>query len=101
MIIVLAELTNVRLSRATLEAIAAARLVDPHIALVVAGTTDAESDAQLAQLPVTEIVRVAHPALDTYAPAPMVDALSALIEDLAPSFVFLSLIHISEPTRPY
>ena len=88
MIIVLAELTNVRLSRATLEAIAAARLVDPHIALVVAGTTDAESDAQLAQLPVTEIVRVAHPALDTYAPAPMVDALSALIEDLAPSFVF-------------
>ena len=88
MIIVLAELADGRLSRATLEAIAAARLVDFNITLVVAGATDADADAQLAQLPVTEVVRIADARLDIYTPGPIVDALSALIDDLVPSFVF-------------
>jgi electron transfer flavoprotein alpha subunit len=94
MILVVAEQRNGVLNRATWEAIAAAQEVaggepgEPVLALVLGGGA-ASVAAELANAKVQEVVFLDHPALESYTPDAYVAALQPVLDQLAPSLVFL------------
>jgi electron transfer flavoprotein alpha subunit len=89
MILVISEQRGGRLNRATWEAIAAAQQAGPPVKVAVLGTGADTMAAELAAGDVAEIIVVDAPAVAEYTADGYVLALAALVEQEAPSLVFL------------
>ncbi|ODS54296.1 MAG: hypothetical protein ABS36_11530 [Acidobacteria bacterium SCN 69-37] len=89
MILLVADTSDDLPTPASLEALAAARQIDPAVTAVVLGRDTAAAADAAARLPVTEIIRLEHPALGTYTPDGTVAELAGLVGSLAPSHVVL------------
>jgi electron transfer flavoprotein alpha subunit len=90
LILVVGEHRSGRLNRATWEAVAAAQqLGDPAVTIAVLGAGVDAVASELASAQVTEVVVVAHAALEPYTPDGYTAALQHAVEQLHPSLVVL------------
>lgn len=87
MVLVVAECRDGRLEAAALEALTAARQIDPQISLLVLTDAGAEVPAEALALPVTEVVHVAHEALASPTAAVLTSAMAGALASLDPTHV--------------
>jgi electron transfer flavoprotein alpha subunit len=91
-ILVIAEQKDGKLNRASWETIAAAQQLSAGstpVKVVVAGSGVGAVASELAQAAVAEVIVIEHQALAAYTPDAFVQALQQVIEQAAPSLVFL------------
>ena len=89
MILVIAEQRGGRLNRASWEAVTAAQQLAAPIDVVLAGKDVQAAAGELAAARVESVIRLQHPALDTYTADGYVQALSALVAERSPEIVLL------------
>jgi electron transfer flavoprotein alpha subunit len=89
MVIVVAEQRDGQLNRATWEAIAAAQQTGLEVSVAVLGAGVQSLAGELASADVVEVLVVDHPALGAYTADGYVLALASLVEQTAPSHLFL------------
>jgi electron transfer flavoprotein alpha subunit len=91
MILVIAEQQRGKLNRASWETIAAAQQIPGGMPLkvAVAGGQLGDIPAELAQAAVSEVVVGEHPALTSYTPDGVVQALETIIKTVRPTYVLL------------
>jgi electron transfer flavoprotein alpha subunit len=93
MILVVAEQRDGKLNRASWETVAAAQqlggAVTSPVTVLVPGATAAAVAKELAAAQVTEVLTLAHPALEPYTPDGYTAVLAAAIAQLAPRYVLL------------
>jgi electron transfer flavoprotein alpha subunit len=89
MLLVVAEQNEGVLNRASWEVVAAAQALDHQVAVAVLGAETAAPAAELAAADVAEVIRVDHPALETYTADAVVQALAQVVAARAPTVVLL------------
>ena len=113
-ILIILEDNNGKIHRMGLESIVAAQTMASNlngsiIGVVIGKNADALAD-EAASYKLDEVIKIKEPLLDNYSADGYAEAVKQVIEQESPSYVLfghsyqvrdLSLIHISEPTRPY
>ncbi len=87
MILLIAEARDGQLNPASLEALAATRVLGHAVTAVVAGADTAAAADGLGRAPLTEVIRVEHPGLAVYTADATVAALAGVIATVSPSHV--------------
>lgn len=88
--LVIAEAHDSHVSRASIEAIAAAQALGNPICVVVPGASVADACADVCRLEVAEVLALEHDALASYTADGYVSALAACVRTLAPDLVLLA-----------